>query len=187
MSTFTVEAPFGLLFAEVTPKGLRRLEFLGGLREPPLRRAVAQPREAGNEPLSPQEQMIAAALETQLREYFEGTRREFEIPLDIAEGSEFRRRVWDVVASIPYGETLSYADVAAEAGNPSAYRAAGSACGANPIVILIPCHRVVGSDRRLQGVGGGLDTKAWLLQHEGREIGAQRELLLSRVEGLAAV
>jgi methylated-DNA-[protein]-cysteine S-methyltransferase len=176
MSTFTVEAPFGLLFAEVTPMGLRRLEFLGGLREPPLRRAAAQPRVAGNEPLSPQEQVIAAALETQLREYFAGTRREFDIPLDIGGGSAFRRRVWDVVASIPYGETLSYAEVAAEAGNPSAYRAAGSACGANPIVILIPCHRVVGSDRRLHGFGGGLDTKAWLLQHEGREIGAQREL-----------
>jgi methylated-DNA-[protein]-cysteine S-methyltransferase len=127
--------------------------------------------------MSVQEQRIVGALETELNEYFAGQRRDFDIPLDIASGSEFRRRVWQVVSSIPYGKTLSYADVAAEAGNPSAYRAAGSACGANPIVILIPCHRVVGSDRRLHGFGGGLDTKAWLLQHEGREIGAQRELV----------
>jgi O-6-methylguanine DNA methyltransferase len=124
-----------------------------------------------------EEKAIAGALEAQLREYLEGERRAFDIPLDIAGGSEFRRRVWQVVAAIPYGETLSYAEVAAEAGNPSAYRAAGSACGANPIVIVIPCHRVVGSDKRLHGFGGGLDTKAWLLQHEGREIGAQRELV----------
>jgi methylated-DNA-[protein]-cysteine S-methyltransferase len=177
MATFTVEAPFGLLFAEVTPKGLRRLDFLGGLREPPLRRAAEQPHETSSEPLTAEERAIASRLESQLGEYFAGGRREFDIPLDLGGGSEFRRRVWQVVARIPYGETLSYAEVAAEAGNPSAYRAAGSACGANPIVIVIPCHRVVGSDKRLHGFGGGLDTKAWLLQHEGREIGAQRELL----------
>jgi methylated-DNA-[protein]-cysteine S-methyltransferase len=177
MATFTVDAPFGLLFAEVTPKGLRRLDFLGGLREPPLRRSAEQPREVSREPLTADEQAIATALESQLGEYFRGDRRDFEIPLDLGGGSEFRRRVWEAVAHIPYGETLSYAEVAAEAGNPSAYRAAGSACGANPIVIIIPCHRVVGSDKRLHGFGGGLDTKAWLLQHEGREIGAQRQLL----------
>jgi O-6-methylguanine DNA methyltransferase len=177
MATFTLEASFGLLFAEVTPKGLRRLDFMGGRREPPMRRAKEAPRELTTEPMLPGEAAIAEALETQLREYFDGERREFDIPLDLAGGSEFRRRAWQVVARIPYGETLSYAEVAAGAGNPSAYRAAGSACGANPIVILIPCHRVVGSDKRLHGFGGGLDTKAWLLQHEGREIGAQRELV----------
>jgi len=177
MASFTVEVPFGVLFAEVTPKGLRRLDFMAGLREPPLRRSAQEPRESDVAPMSPEEQAIAGALETELREYFAGELRDFDIPLDIATGSEFRRRVWQAVSAIPYGETLSYAEVAAEAGNPSAYRAAGSACGANPIVILIPCHRVVGSDRRLHGFGGGLDTKAWLLQHEGREIGAQRELV----------
>jgi O-6-methylguanine DNA methyltransferase len=177
MATFTIEAPFGLLFAEVTSNGLRRLDFMGGLREPPLRRAKKPPHELTTAPLSPAEQTIASALETELREYFEGDRRDFDLPLDLGGGSEFRRRVWQQVARIPYGETLSYAEVAANAGNPSAYRAAGSACGANPIVILIPCHRVVGSDKRLHGFGGGLDTKAWLLRHEGREIGAQRELV----------
>lgn len=187
MATFTVEAPFGLLFAEVTPRGLRRLDFMGGRREPPLRRAAKQPPEPSTDPMTPAEQEIAASLETQLHEYFEGGRREFDIPLDLGSGSDFRRRVWQVVATIPYGETLSYAEVAVAAGNPAAYRAAGSACGANPIVIIIPCHRVVGSDKRLHGFGGGLDTKAWLLRHEGREIGAQRELVLSMDEGLVAV
>ena len=177
MSTFTIEAPFGMLFAEVTPNGLRRLDFMGGRREPPMRRAKEAPHELTTQPMLPEEAAIAEALEIQLREYFDGERREFDIPLDLASGSEFRRRAWRVVARIPYGETLSYAEVAAGAGNPSAYRAAGSACGANPIVILIPCHRVVGSDKRLHGFGGGLDTKAWLLRHEGREIGAQRELV----------
>jgi methylated-DNA-[protein]-cysteine S-methyltransferase len=127
--------------------------------------------------MSAAEQAIAQKLETQLAEYFARERREFDVPIDLGGGSEFRRRVWRIVEGIAYGKTLSYADVAAEAGNPNAYRAAGSACGANPIVILIPCHRVVGSDKRLHGFGGGLDTKAWLLQHEGRAIGRQRELL----------
>ncbi len=177
MATFTVEAPFGLLFAEVTSKGLRRLDFIGDLREPPLQRASQQPHELSSEPLSAGEQAIAAKLETQLREYFDRKRADFDVPLDFGDGSEFRRRVWNVIAGIPYGETLSYAEVAADAGHPGAYRAAGSACGANQIVILVPCHRVVGSDKRLHGFGGGLDTKAWLLQHEGREIGAQRQLV----------
>jgi O-6-methylguanine DNA methyltransferase len=176
MATFTVQAPFGLLFLEVTSRGLRRLAFIGGLREPPLRDAEPE-YELSNAPLSPEEQVIASAVEMQLHEYFYGRRREFDIPLDLGSGSEFRRRVWQKVAEIPYGDTLSYAEVAANAGNPSAYRAAGSACGANPVAIIIPCHRVVGSDRRLHGFGGGLDTKAWLLRHEGREIGAQRELV----------
>jgi methylated-DNA-[protein]-cysteine S-methyltransferase len=177
VSSFTIEVPFGLLFAEVTDRGLRRLDFLGAIREPPLKRAEDRRQEVSAEPMSPAEIAIAGRLETQLAEYFAGERRGFDVPLDLAGGSEFRRRVWQVVAGIPYGKTLSYAEVAAMAGNPNAYRAAGSACGANPIVIIIPCHRVVGSDRRLHGFGGGLDTKAWLLQHEGRAIGTQRQLV----------
>jgi methylated-DNA-[protein]-cysteine S-methyltransferase len=177
VATFTIEVPFGVLFAEVTAQGLRRLDFLGALREPPMKRADDRNQEVSADPMTPAELAVARRLESQLEEYFDGKRREFDVPIDLAGGSEFRRRVWKIVAGIPYGKTLSYAEVAAQAGNPNAYRAAGSACGANPIVILIPCHRVVGSDRRLHGFGGGLDTKAWLLQHEGRTIGRQRELV----------
>jgi methylated-DNA-[protein]-cysteine S-methyltransferase len=176
MASFTIEVPFGVLFAEVTSQGLRRLDFLGALREPPLKRTEDRTWQVSDAPLAPAELAIAQTLETQLAEYFDGSRRDFDVPIDIGSGSAFRRRVWQIVAGIPYGKTLSYAEVAAAAGNPNAYRAAGSACGANPIVILIPCHRVVGSDRRLHGFGGGLDTKAWLLQHEGRPVGRQREL-----------
>jgi O-6-methylguanine DNA methyltransferase len=177
MASFTLEVPFGVLFAEVTSTGVRRLDFLGALREPPLKRVEDRSWQVSDEPMSPDEMVIARQLEEQLGEYFDGARREFDIPIDLGGGSEFRRRVWQVVANIPFGKTLSYGEVAAEAGNPKAYRAAGSACGANPIVILIPCHRVVGSDKRLHGFGGGLDTKAWLLQHEGQPIGRQRELV----------
>jgi O-6-methylguanine DNA methyltransferase len=177
MASFTIEVPFGVLFAEVTSQGVRRLDFLGAVREPPLKRAEDRPQQVSDEPMSPGELVIARKLEMQLSEYVAGSRREFDVPIDLGGGSDFRRRVWRVVEQIPYGKTLSYAEVAGEAGNPNAYRAAGSACGANPIVILIPCHRVVGSDKRLHGFGGGLDTKAWLLQHEGRAIGRQRELV----------
>jgi methylated-DNA-[protein]-cysteine S-methyltransferase len=177
VATLTIQVPFGVLFAEVTPKGVRRLDFMGALREPPLKRAEDRSWQHSDEQMSTAEVAIASKLETQLAKYFAGERREFDVPLDLSGGSEFRRRVWRIVEGIPYGKTLSYAEVAAEAGNPNAYRAAGSACGANPIVILIPCHRVVGSDKRLHGFGGGLDTKAWLLQHEGRAFGRQRELL----------
>jgi O-6-methylguanine DNA methyltransferase len=177
VASFTIEVPFGVLFAEVTSRGVRRLDFLGALREPPLKRAEDRSWQVSDEPMSPDERMIAGKLEAQISEYLDGTRKEFDVPIDLGSGSEFRRRVWQVVANIPFGKTLSYREVAAEAGNPNAYRAAGSACGANPIVILIPCHRVVGSDRRLHGFGGGLDTKAWLLQHEGRTVGRQRELV----------
>ena len=100
-----------------------------------------------------------------MRDYFDGKRTGFDLPLDL-EGTPFRRRVWQAIAAIPYSETISYAQLAAAAGSPAAYRAAGAACGANPVAIVVPCHRVVGSDRGLHGFGGGLPTKRWLLDHE---------------------
>jgi methylated-DNA-[protein]-cysteine S-methyltransferase len=116
----------------------------------------------------------------QLSQYFEGERRRFDLPLDL-KGSPFRRRVWQTIAGIPYGETATYAEVAISAGAPNAYRAAGSACGANPAAIIVPCHRVVGSDGGLHGYGGGLSTKLWLLEHEGSPA-AQAQALRRRAE-----
>jgi len=164
MAAFFYEAPFGLLGIEVTGRGLRRLEFLTHGREPKARSYGAEWREqaAGG----PDEEAMAAAATGQLDAYFAGERLSFDLPIDLAGGTEFRRRVWQTIAAIPFGQTLTYAQVAAAAGAPSAYRAAGSACGANPVAIVIPCHRVVGTDRRLHGFGGGLPTKAWLLDHE---------------------
>ena len=102
----------------------------------------------------------------QLVEYLAGRRREFSVPLE-PRGTEFQRRVWSVVSKIPYGEVWSYARVAREAGVGRAYRAVGNAVGANPIIIIIPCHRVVRSDNTLGGYGGREDVKEKLLELEG--------------------
>ncbi|RME83059.1 MAG: methylated-DNA--[protein]-cysteine S-methyltransferase [Caldilineae bacterium] len=102
----------------------------------------------------------------QLGAYFAGELREFDLPL-APQGTAFQKRVWDYLLSIPYGRTVSYRQVAEALGNPAAIRAVGAANGANPIPIIIPCHRVVGSDGSLVGYGGGLWRKEWLLRHEG--------------------
>ena len=102
----------------------------------------------------------------QLQEYFAGTRRRFDVPLDPA-GTAFQHRVWNRVLAIPYGATSSYGRLAADLGGPALARAVGAAIGANPIPIVIPCHRVLGRDGSLVGYGGGLRMKVWLLRHEG--------------------
>jgi len=107
---------------------------------------------------------LAPAL-TQLAAYFAGTLRAFDLPLD-PHGTPFQRRVWDAVAAVPYGETRSYGEIARAIGQPLAVRAVGAANGANPLALLIPCHRVIGSDGKLHGYGGGLDTKRQLLALE---------------------
>jgi methylated-DNA-[protein]-cysteine S-methyltransferase len=157
-----VETPVGTLLAAATDSGLVRLSF----------------------PHPDQEQMIdelAAAigprvvelpsrfdpLRRQLEEYFEGRRRGFDLQLDWQLSGGFVRKVLAETARIPYGETRSYAQVAAAAGSPRAYRAAGSALGANPIPIVVPCHRVLRSGGALGGYGGGLGVKRRLLTIEG--------------------
>ncbi len=109
----------------------------------------------------------------QLEAYFAGTRRAFDLPLAL-EGTVFRKRVWRAMQGIPYGETRSYGDLAREV--DSAPRAVGGACGANPIAIVVPCHRVVASGGGLGGFSGGrgCDTKRRLLEHEGRRAALQR-------------
>jgi methylated-DNA-[protein]-cysteine S-methyltransferase len=101
----------------------------------------------------------------QLEEYFAGKRREFRLPL-APKGTEFQQRVWKALLAIPYGETRSYGEIARDIGNPRASRAVGMANNRNPIAIIIPCHRVIGSTGRLVGYGGGLDKKEFLLNIE---------------------
>jgi methylated-DNA-[protein]-cysteine S-methyltransferase len=103
--------------------------------------------------------------ERQLQEYFAGRRREFALPLDFR-GTEFQRRVWSALLTIPYGQTRSYAQIAQQIGCPAAVRAVGAANGRNPLSIIAPCHRVVGSNGKLTGFAGGLETKAQLLALE---------------------
>jgi methylated-DNA-[protein]-cysteine S-methyltransferase len=105
------------------------------------------------------------ACRRQIGEYFDGRRRGFELPLE-PEGSQFQRRVWIEIARIPYGETLTYAQLAARAGAPGSARAAGAATGRNPHTIIVPCHRVVGSDGSLTGYAGGVPRKMKLLELE---------------------
>jgi O-6-methylguanine DNA methyltransferase len=162
--TRVIDSPVGPLFLRTTSKGIRRLEF--------LREAIErEPRKSEIEGEGSSE--FAAEVEKQITEYFEGTRRAFDLPLDL-EGTDFQLGVWNAIAGVPFGETLTYSQIAAAVGRPTSYRAAGNACGANPVVIIVPCHRIVGTDRGLHGFGGGLDTKTFLLRHEG-SIGAIRD------------
>jgi methylated-DNA-[protein]-cysteine S-methyltransferase len=119
---------------------------------------------------------LLARTRAQLGEYFAGRRTTFDLPLG-PRGTEFQRHVWTTLAGIPYGETISYAQLAARVGKPTAMRAVGAANGRNPLPIVLPCHRVIGADGSLTGFGGGLPTKQFLLQLEGA---------LPRGEGLFA-
>jgi methylated-DNA-[protein]-cysteine S-methyltransferase len=101
----------------------------------------------------------------QLEEYFAGRRTTFDVPL-AAEGAPFERRVWRALEDIPYGETVSYGEIARRVGQPSAARAVGLANGRNPIAVIVPCHRVIGADGTLTGYGGGLERKRLLLELE---------------------
>ena len=107
------------------------------------------------------------AVVEQLDAYFGGELTEFDVPLRLA-GTDFQRRVWQGLQTIPYGRTSSYAELADKVGNRKACRAVGLANGRNPVGIIVPCHRVIGANGSLTGYGGGLDRKRWLLEHEAR-------------------
>lgn len=121
-------------------------------------------------PWEPGETPLLREADRQLREYMDGRRKVFDLPLNPA-GTQFEKIVWAVLLSIPWGETRTYGGIAKQIGRPSASRAVGRANGLNPISIIIPCHRVIGSDGRLTGYAGGLELKEQLLRLEGREAG----------------
>ena len=156
------DTPVGRLLVAATPRGLVRVSFHGEAHDAVLGELA--------ERLSPRVLEAPSRLDMvrrELEEYFEGGRREFDVPLDWSlTGSPFRRRVLERTARIPYGATASYREVASAAGNERAVRAAGTALGANPIPIVVPCHRVLRSGGALGGYGGGLDAKRFLLDLE---------------------
>jgi methylated-DNA-[protein]-cysteine S-methyltransferase len=157
-----VDSPFGTLHAAVTRRGLVRLAFPEESVDGFLERLARK--------LSPRIVASPGSLDPvrrELDEYFNGRRRDFDLRLDWALITPFARRVLRMTAAIPYGGHLSYAEVAAEAGSPRGARAAGNALGANPIPIVIPCHRVLHSGGGIGGYGGGLDRKRYLLEMEG--------------------
>ncbi len=117
---------------------------------------------------------ILIETERQLTEYFSGARTEFDLPLELS-GSEFQRKVWRALREIPFGKTRSYLDLAKAVGSAKAVRAVGAANGKNPLSIVVPCHRVIGSDGALTGFAGGLEAKAKLLALEARAAGVMND------------
>jgi methylated-DNA-[protein]-cysteine S-methyltransferase len=111
----------------------------------------------------------------QVEEFLSGKRRDFDFPLDLR-GTEFQLRCWNQLLKIPYGEVITYAQLAQRVGSPNGFRAVGHANGQNPIAITVPCHRVIASDGTLGGYGGGLPMKQWLLDLEGAVIPSQRQM-----------
>jgi len=160
MSQAILETPIGPLFIDASDRGVRLLSFLEGVRHAELLERLP------DAPRTPAADAVIAEVEGQIGAYFTGDLRDFDLPLDL-KGTPFQTRVWRSIAEVPYGETISYSELAMNADAPNAYRAAGTACGANPCVIIVPCHRIVGRDKGLHGFGGGLSTKVWLLRHEG--------------------
>jgi methylated-DNA-[protein]-cysteine S-methyltransferase len=157
-----VDSPFGTLHAATTRRGLVRLAFPEESVDAFLERLARR--------LSPRIVASPGSLDPvrrELDEYFAGRRRDFDLELDWSLITPFARRVLRMTAAIPYGGHLSYGEVAAEAGSPRGARAAGNALGANPIPIVIPCHRVLHSGGGIGGYGGGLDRKRYLLELEG--------------------
>jgi methylated-DNA-[protein]-cysteine S-methyltransferase len=150
-----LDTAIGRLVITAHERGLTRLELRASGAWAPL--------EPGSKPV---EEHLGRA-ERALREYFAGVRRDF---LDLAlapQGTAFQLAVWRALLEIPYGETIAYRELARRAGSAAAVRAAGHANGRNPLPVLVPCHRAVGTDGSLTGFGLGLDVKAWLLAHEG--------------------
>jgi methylated-DNA-[protein]-cysteine S-methyltransferase len=156
ISARAVKTPVGVIYIVATNDRVLAIELPGAQSARPVERWL---RHRTGTPA-----IRAAAQE--LRDYFAGRRRRFTVPVDPA-GTEFQQRVWRSIAAIPFGETVSYAEIATDLGGPEKARAVGAAVGANPIPIIIPCHRVIGSDGSLTGYSGGLRMKVWLLHHEG--------------------
>ena len=153
-----VSTPLGPLVIEASESGLTQIDLAPSGADAPAS--------------EPAPNTILAEAVRQLEQYFAGSRREFDLPFEI-EGSEFERRVLEELARVPYGTTVSYGELAALAGYPGAARAVGSVMRSNQLMIVLPCHRVIGADGSLRGYGGlgcGLDNKRWLLELEGASI-----------------
>lgn len=172
--TTTIETPIGEMIAGATDEGICLLEFND-------RKALPEEyndlKKLLNTSVEDGENKHSKTLKKQLREYFQGRRKEFTIPL-VTPGSAFQQTVWKELQSIPFGSTRSYHEQSVTLGNPDSIRAVANANGMNRIAILIPCHRVIGSDGRLVGYGGGLRRKKWLLDHEKKFSGQPVDLSL---------
>jgi len=157
MGTIRYKSPIGDLLISASDGFITELYFDGGITTPP------------NLTESDGDAEVLEKAKQELDAYFAGTLQKFTIPLH-PKGTSFRTKVWDALLTIPYGETISYKELAHRIGNPAAIRAVGGANHNNPISIIIPCHRVIGANGKLVGYGGGLDVKEFLLGHESGKI-----------------
>lgn len=144
-----IQTPLGIASITGNEKGVQAVSILSDQKQKP----------SDNVPQS------LSAVVTQLKEYFNGQRTDFDLILN-PQGTEFQQKVWQELAKIPFGSTVTYLDMAKRLGDPKCIRAAATANGKNPLWIIIPCHRVIGSDGSLTGYAGGLWRKKWLLAHE---------------------
>jgi methylated-DNA-[protein]-cysteine S-methyltransferase len=149
----TIDSPLGELLLAGDGHTLKRLDMREG------RRPVAI------DPSWHRDDAGFAGVTEQLRAYFDGSRTTFDVPLAL-DGNDFELRVWEALVEIPYGETVSYGEIARRIGEPTAARAVGLANGRNPVAVIVPCHRVIGADGSLTGYGGGLERKRLLLDLE---------------------
>lgn len=150
--TKKIRSPIGDLWVSASDKGVCRL-------------SNRAPKAGAGKNVSAQAERLLKKAEAQIHEYFAGKRREFDLPLDL-EGTVFQLKVWRTIGATPFAWTISYKDLARKAGNADAIRAAAAACGANPVLLLVPCHRIVASDGGLGGFSAGLRVKKWLLAME---------------------
>jgi methylated-DNA-[protein]-cysteine S-methyltransferase len=151
------------VFAAMNAEGALILLYFLGERHS-AEEVLGELRAKGYEPQWNAEALSEVTKQT--ADYFSGQRKDFSLPL-APEGTTFQQRVWQELLKIPHGETISYGELATRVGNPKASRAVGAANGQNPVSLMIPCHRVIGSDKSLTGYGGGLNVKEALLKHEG--------------------
>ena len=152
LSFLEIASPIGPLRLVASPNGLRQIEF--------------SPLPAPDAEWTAESTPVLVEVGRQLNEYFAGTRRSFDLPLEPS-GTDFQQSVWKVLRGIPFGQTISYGEQARRLGDAKKARAVGSANGRNPLPIVVPCHRVIGTNGSLTGFAGGMDAKKWLLTHEG--------------------
>ena len=169
-----LRTPVGVLRVTASERGVTAIERVS--RASVASRAKVSGRaKVSRTQVSPRAARHADTAVRQLREYFAGTRQQFDLPLN-SSGTAFQQKVWQQLIQIPFGETITYLHMAKRLGNVKSIRAAASANGKNPLAIIIPCHRVVGADGKLTGYAGGLHRKQWLLEHEGKASQLRMEL-----------
>lgn len=154
MNELYIDSPIGTVKISLNGKNIVKAVFSDGAEHASDKSAVYY------------DSVLANKVIGQLSEYFTGKRQEFDLNFSIDSGTEFQILVWQEMLKIPYGQTITYGEIAAKIGKPKAARAVGMACNKNPINIIVPCHRVIGGNGKLTGYAGGLVKKQWLLAHE---------------------